>query len=95
MNFHILGVRLGIFRNADAFIELKDHNNHNNLIVTEGIQVAYTVPIGNFFEICYWKGNKSISQSQFLKYTFHSVNKDAIVRNPDGSIRYQPYIVDD
>ncbi|MCA2005555.1 MAG: hypothetical protein LDL01_07125, partial [Ignavibacterium sp.] len=95
MNFHILGVRLGIFRNADAFIELKDHNNHNNLIVTEGIQVAYTIPLGNFFEIGYWNGNKSVTQSQFLKYTFYSVNKDAIVRNPDGSIKYQPYIVDD
>lgn len=94
MNFHILGVRLGIFRNADAFIELKDHNNHNNLIVTEGIQVAYTIPLGNFFEIGYWNGNKAVSQSQYLKYTLHSVNKDAIVRNPDGSIRYQPYIVD-
>ncbi len=94
MNFHILGVRLGIFRNADAFIEVKDHNNHNNLIVTEGIQVAYTIPLGNFFEIGYWNGNKSVTQSQYLKYTFYSVNKDAIVRNPDGSIKYQPYIVD-
>lgn len=94
MNFHILGVRLGIFRNADAFIEIKDNNNHNNLIVTEGIQVAYTIPLGNFFEIGYWNGNKAVSQSQYLKYTFYSVNKDAIVRNPDGSVRYQPYIVD-
>lgn len=94
MNFHILGVRLGIFRNADAFIEIKDNNNHNNLIVTEGIQVAYTIPFGNFFEVGYWNGNKSITQSQYLKYTFYSVNKDAIVKNPDGSIRYQPYIVD-
>ncbi|MFN3874055.1 MAG: hypothetical protein ACK4R9_13730 [Ignavibacterium sp.] len=94
MNFHILGVRLGIFRNADAFIEIKDNNNHNNLIVTEGIQVAYTIPLGNFFEVGYWNGNKSVTQSQFLKYTFYSVNKDAIVKNPDGSVRYQPYIVD-
>ncbi len=94
MNFHILGVRLGIFRNADAFVEIKDNNNHNNLIVTEGIQVAYTIPLGNFFEIGYWNGNKAITQSQYLKYTFYSVNKDAIVKNPDGTIRYQPYIVD-
>ncbi|MEP0860864.1 MAG: hypothetical protein HRF52_05450 [Ignavibacterium sp.] len=94
MNFHILGVRLGIFRNADAFVEIKDNNNHNNLIVTEGIQVAYTIPLGNFFEIGYWNGNKAVTQSQYLKYTFYSVNKDAIVKNPDGTIRYQPYIVD-
>ncbi|WP_337871948.1 hypothetical protein [Ignavibacterium sp.] len=94
MNFHILGVKLGIFRNADAFVELKDNNNHNNLIVTEGLQVTYTIPFGNFFEFGYLNGNKTITQSQYLKYTFYSVNKDAIVRNPDGSIRYQPYIVD-
>lgn len=94
MNFHILGVRLGIFRNADAFVEIKDNNNHNNLIVTEGIQVAYTIPLGNFFEIAYWNGNKAVTPSQYLKYTFYSVNKDAIVKNPDGTIRYQPYIVD-
>lgn len=94
MNFHILGVKLGIFRNADAFIEIKDNNNHNNLIVTEGIQVTYTIPLGNFFEIGYWNGNKAVTQSQYLKYTFYSVNKDAIVRNPDGSLKYHPYIVD-
>lgn len=94
MNFHILGVKLGIFRNADAFVEIKDNNNHNNLIVTEGLQISYTIPLGNFFEIGYLNGNKTITQSQYLKYTFYSVNKDAIVRNPDGSIKYQPYIVD-
>ncbi|MCL6493367.1 MAG: hypothetical protein K6T54_01160, partial [Ignavibacterium sp.] len=65
MNFHILGVKLGIFRNADAFIEIKDNNNHNNLIVTEGLQVSYTIPLGNFFEIGYLNGNKTITQSQY------------------------------
>lgn len=94
MNFHILGVKLGIFRNADVFLEIKDNNNHNNLIVSEGLQVSYTIPLGNFFEFGYWNGNKTLTKSQYLKYTFYSVNKDAIVKNPDGSIRYQPYIVD-
>lgn len=93
-NFHILGLRLGIYQNADAFVEIKDFNNHNNLYVTNGFQAAYVIPFGNFFEVGYTKSTKKFSEQQILKYTRYTVNKDNIVRNPDGSIKYQPYFLD-
>lgn len=93
-SFHILGFRGGIFQNADAFVEIKDFNNHNNIFVTNGYQVAYVVPFGNFFEFGYLKGTKKISSAQYDKYTKHTVNKDNIILNPDGTIKYQPYFID-
>lgn len=92
-NFHILGFRAGIFHNADAFVELKDFNNHNNLFVRDGYQVAYTIPLGNFFEIGYLSANGDFSDTQIRKYTLNTVNKEAIVRNPDGTIKYQPWLL--
>ncbi len=62
-NFHILGFRAGIIHNADAFIELKDFNNHNNLVVRTGHQIAYVVPFGNFFEFGYLSANGDFSDS--------------------------------
>lgn len=93
-NFHILGFRAGIYQNVDAFVEIKDFNNHNNLFVTQGFQVAYVIPLGNFFEIGYLRGGKKLSQDQYDKYTKHTVNKNNIILNPDGTIKYQPYFVD-
>jgi hypothetical protein len=92
-NFHILGVRLGIYQNADAFVEIKDFQNHNNLFVTSGFQVAYVIPFGNFFEFGYTKSTKGFSQPQIDKYTKYTVNKDNIVLNQDGSVKYQPYLL--
>lgn len=93
-NFHILGFRAGIFRSADAFVELKDFNNHNNLFVTNGYQVSYTLPLGNFFEFGYLSAVERLSASQILKYTKQTVNKDNIILNPDGTVRYQPFLLD-
>ncbi len=92
-NFHILGFRAGIFQNADAFVEIKDFNNHNNLFVKNGFQVAYVVPFGNFFEFGYLSAKGDFSDLQIRKYTINTVNKDAIVLNPDGTIKYQPWLL--
>ena len=94
VSFHILGVRAGIFTNVDAMTELKETNNHNNLFVTNGIQFAYTIPFGNFLEVGYLSTSDKFSASLIRKYTENTVNKDAIVRNADGSIKYQPFLVD-
>lgn len=93
-NFHILGFRAGIFQNADAFVELKDFNNHNNLFVTNGYQISYILPFGNFFEFGYLSAVERLSASQILKYTKQTVNKDNIILNPDGTVRYQPFLLD-
>lgn len=92
-NFHILGARFGIFQSADAFVEIKDFDNHNNLFVTSGFQVAYVIPFGNFFEIGFTSASNNFTESQILKYTKQTVNKDNIVLNPDGSIKYQPFLL--
>ncbi len=92
-NFHILGLRIGIFQNADAFVEIKDFQNHNNLFVTTGFQVAYVIPFGNFFEFGYSSSSDKFTESQILKYTTQTVNKNNIILNPDGTIKYQPFLV--
>lgn len=92
-NFHILGLRIGIYQNADAFVEIKEVQNHNNLFVTNGFQVAYVIPFGNFFEFGYTSSSKNFSEQQVNSFTKNSINKDNIVLNPDGSIKYQPYLL--
>jgi len=92
-NFHILGARGGIFASIDAFVEQKDYNNHNNIYVTQGFQIAYVIPFGNFFEVGYLKSDKEFSASLIRKFTTNTINKDNIVYNPDGTIKYQPYML--
>jgi len=92
-NFHILGFRGGFYTNVDAMVELKGSENHNNLFVTNGIQFAYVIPFGNFLEIGYTSETEGFSETQLLKYTKQTVNKDNIVYNPDGTIKYQPYLL--
>jgi len=93
-NFHILGFRAGVFQSVDAFVEIKDFDNHNNLYVTNGFQVAYVIPFGNFFEFGYLSASDNFTESQLLKYTEQTVNIKNIVYNPDGSIKYQPYLLE-
>jgi hypothetical protein len=92
-NFHILGFRGGVFSAVDAFVEMKSSENHNNLFVTSGYQLAYVIPFGNFFEFGYLSTSEDFSQSKILKYTKQTVNKDNIVYNPDSTIKYQPYLL--
>lgn len=93
VSFHILGVRAGMFIGVDAMTELKSSNNHNNLFVTDGIQMAYTIPFGNFLEVGYLSTSSDFSASLLRKYLENTVNKDNIVLNPDGTIKYQPYLL--
>ncbi len=94
MNFHILGFRAGVFQSVDAFVEIKDFDNHNNLYVTSGFQVAYVIPFGNFFEFGYLSSSDDFTESQIQKYTEQTVNQKNIVYNPDGTIKYQPYLLE-
>ena len=93
VSFHILGVRAGMFMGVDAMTEIKGSNNHNNLFVTDGIQMAYTIPFGNFLEVGYLSTSSDFSASLLRKYLENTVNKDNIVLNPDGTIKYQPYLL--
>lgn len=93
VNFHLLGAKVGVFLSVDAMVELKSSENHNNLYITDGIQMSYTIPFGNFFEIGYLNSSTEFSQTFLEKYTLNTVNKNNIVYNPDGSIKYQPYLL--
>lgn len=92
-NFHILGFSGGFFTAVDAMTQIKSSNNHNNLFVTEGIQLSYVIPFGNFFKLSYMDITRDFSQSQVIDYTLETVNEDNLVYNSDGTLRYQPYLV--
>ncbi len=93
IDFHILGLKIGYYSSIDAFVEIKDYDNQNNLFVTEGFLLSYVIPFGNFFEIGYLDATEPFSETQILKYTTQTVNKNNIVYNPDGTIKYQPYLL--
>lgn len=88
-NFHILGFRGGVFRGVDAMVEVKSTQNHNNLYVSEGFQVAYVIPFGNFLEVGYTDVTTPLTSSQIRRYT-----KDNLVLNADSSVKYGPYLLD-
>ncbi|MBK7632239.1 MAG: hypothetical protein IPJ23_16340 [Ignavibacteriales bacterium] len=92
VNFHILGVKAGIFSHIDAMIEAVKDQNHNNVIVSEGFQVNYVVPFGNFFEFGYFKATSKISDDRRNRYL--NVTEGTTVLNPDSTARYQARIID-
>ena len=94
VSFHILGVKAGIFTSVDAMTQIKSSNNHNNLFVTNGLQMSYTIPFGNFFEIGYLSAPDEFDPDLIDNYTTNTVNKGNIILNPDSSIKYQPYLVE-
>jgi hypothetical protein len=94
INFHILGFKGGIFTGVDAMTELKSENNQNNIFVTEGVQFSYTIPFGNFFEIGYFASTDDFTEDEISRFTELGKNRGNIVYNSDGTIRYQPYLVD-
>ncbi len=93
VNFHILGVKAGMFSHIDAIIEVMESQNHNNIIVSSGYQINYTVPFGNFFEFGYLKATSKIDDANRTNYLLES--EGTIVFNPDSSIKYQARIIED
>lgn len=92
VNFHILGVKAGIFSHVDAMIEAVKTQNHNNLIFSDGYQINYVVPFGNFFEFGYFKATSKIGVERKRRYLV--TEEGTTVLNPDSTIRYQARIID-
>jgi hypothetical protein len=92
-NFHILGVYGGAYTNVDPLITSLKDNNYNNLIFTNGYQIGYVFPFGNFFEISYLSSVDDFSEGQKAEYL--NTNNGTIVFNEDTTIRYQAWLVDD
>ncbi len=91
-NFHILGVYGGAFSNVDAFIQQFTTENHNNLIFLNGYQIGYVFPLGNFFELSFLDAIDNFSESQKEQYLRDG--RGTVVYNPDGSVRYQAWLVE-
>ena len=63
-NFHILGLKAGIFNLLDGFTELKTENNHNNIYGSLGYQFSYVIPFGNFFEVGFLSTIEKLTTAQ-------------------------------
>lgn len=90
-NFHILGVRAGIFTHIDAMIEAIKDQNHNNIIVSEGFQVNYVLPFGNFFEFGYLKATSKIGEAKRQNYLAEYAGT-TVIKN--DTIKYQARVID-
>jgi len=90
-NFHILGVYGGAFSNVDAIITSFTDNNHNNLIFSNGYQIGYVFPFGNFFEINFLNVIDDFTPTQIEQYI--KPERGTVVYNPDGSVKYQAWLV--
>ena len=88
-NFHILGFHGGIYSNIDAITEIQTKNNHNNVYVSNGFQLGYVIPLGNFLEVSYLESNKKFSETQMSLF----IKNNAIVYNRNGSVKYSAYFV--
>lgn len=90
-NFHILGFRAGLYSHIDAMIEPINEQNHNNIIFSQGFQVYYTIPLGNFFEFGYLKSTTEIGQEKLNRYLKPDVG--TVVLNNDSSVKYQARVI--
>ncbi len=72
-NVHILGFFGGMYSSVDALTELKTDNNHNNLYVTNGIQVGYVIPFGNFFQVGYTSVGTKPTATQRKKFQENNI----------------------
>lgn len=74
-NIHILGIYGGAFTKIDEITDIKKENNHNNLYTGTGVQIGYTIPFGNFFEISYMNVIGKISQRDIEKYSSYDTEE--------------------
>jgi len=91
-NFHILGAYGGAFTNIDPLINTFSTENHNNLIVTSGIQIGYVFPFGNFFEISYLNVVDEWTAERRARYL--STERETVVLNDTGGVKYQARLLE-
>ena len=94
VNFHILGLHIGLIHTEDAMTDLETSTSYNKLYFTGGFQAGYVIPFGNFLEVSYLNNSKPYAEKKIDKYRSNNKDKTSIVYNSDGSIKYQPYLVD-
>lgn len=90
-NFHILGVRAGMFSHVDAMMEVIKDQNQNNIIVNNGYQINYVLPFGNFLEFGYLKATTKISDAKKLQYISEAAG--TLVTEND-TVKYKARIIE-
>ena len=48
--------------------DLKAENNYNNLFVTNGLQLGYVIPLGNFLQVSYTKVLEEASETEIERW---------------------------
>lgn len=86
-SFHILGFSAGVIGPVDAFTEIRNTNNHNNLYFGFAYQLTYNIPFGNFFQVGFVDVVQKPNKSNMARYLQNDV------LNPDSSVRYSVKIV--
>ncbi|MDR3665798.1 MAG: hypothetical protein P4L35_03035 [Ignavibacteriaceae bacterium] len=69
-NFHILGVSAGVFSSIDALTNMTIMSHFNNLYGTEGYQVGYVLPFGNFLQVGYTNVFAKPTTAQIDKFKY-------------------------
>jgi hypothetical protein len=79
-SIHLLGFYGGVLGPVDAFAESLTSNNYNEIYVTDGYQVGYVLPFGNFLEVSY-QHIAALSNKQdsiyFIRNDIDSLNRKA------------------
>lgn len=84
MNFHILGFFAGIYSSVDALYDIKKDNRHNNIYATNGFQLGYVLPFGNFLQVSYVDCGTNPTASQLDRWQGDSSKK---------ALGYHPLII--
>jgi len=92
VNVHLLGMYGGAFTHIDALIQTFTTENHNNLIVSQGYQIGYIFPFGNFFEISYLSVTEDFTEKDKIKYL--NPARGTVVLNTDGSVKYKARLLE-
>jgi len=92
VNVHLLGMYGGAFTHIDALIQTFTTENHNNLIVSQGYQIGYIFPFGNFFEISYLSVTEDFTEKDKIKYL--NPARGTVVLNSDGSVKYKARLLE-
>jgi hypothetical protein len=83
-DFHILGFYGGILGRMDPFSQSLGTKNFNQIYITNGYQLGYVIPFGNFLELSYQhviSPPKAADSVYFNRYNIDSLNLKSKILN--------------
>jgi hypothetical protein len=73
-DFHILGLYGGVLGPVDILSASANSFNYNEIYITDGYQVGYVLPLGNFAEISYQRVISPITHEDSLYFNRHNIS---------------------